>query len=250
MPDRTGSTLRPNNSARKHPIGFSSLTRNLGRREEKQDFSLNFHENPEIFQATRLRMISQDGSTVTLRFRKFAMFAGNGSAGFSRQFSLSPSPPPLEQKQICQSNFTRDCLPPAAATSASEWKWPTCVSLCELFQALKGNNENTKANVKGCRAGRPVFQFLIVRQFYMRTVVRKIIIWTINVRQSDQAIEWLTRRDCALRRVHTGRHCSWRCVRTVDKRCRFVETKSNCAKSGEQAERWNILICFKEKHLQ
>lgn len=92
MPDRTDGTLRANNSARKHPIGFSSLTRNLERREEKQDFSLNFHENPEIFQATRLRMISQDGSTVTLRFRKFAMFAGNGSAGFSRQFSLSPPP--------------------------------------------------------------------------------------------------------------------------------------------------------------
>lgn len=105
-----------------------------------------------------------------------------------------PPPPPLEQKQICQSNFTRDCLPPAAATSASEWKWPTCVSLCELFQALKGNNENTKANVKGCMAGRPVFHFLIVRQFHTRTVVRKVIIWTINVRQSDQAIErgWLS----------------------------------------------------------
>lgn len=91
MANRTASTLRPNNSARKRPIGFS-LTWNLERREEKQDFSLNFHENPEIFQATRLRMILQDGSTVTLRFRKFAMFAGNGSAGFSRQFSLSPPP--------------------------------------------------------------------------------------------------------------------------------------------------------------
>lgn len=89
-----------------------------------------------------------------------------------------PSPsPPLKQKQICQSNFTRDCLPPAAATSASEWKWPTCVSLCELFQALKGNNENTKANVKGCRAGRPVFQFLIVSQFYTRAVVRKVLLY-------------------------------------------------------------------------
>ena len=112
MPNRTGSTLRPNNSARKHRIGFSSLTRNLERREEKQDFSLNFHENPEIFQATRLRMISQDGSTVTLRFRKFAMLAGNGSAGFSRQFSLSPPPPPTQAETNLPEQFHAR-LPPA-----------------------------------------------------------------------------------------------------------------------------------------
>lgn len=115
MPDRTGSTLRPNNSARKHRIGFSSLTRNLGRREEKQDFSLNFHENPEIFQATRLRMISQDGSTVTLRFRKFAMFAGNGSAGFSRQFSLSASLPPSRAETNLPEQFHAR-LPPASGS--------------------------------------------------------------------------------------------------------------------------------------
>lgn len=116
MPDRTDGTLRPNNSARKHPIGFSSLTRNLERREEKQDFSLNFHENPEIFQATRLRMISQDGSTVTLRFRKFAMFAGNGSAGFSRQFSLSPPPssPSRAETNLPEQFHAR--LPPASGS--------------------------------------------------------------------------------------------------------------------------------------